>query len=98
MLGRGDVIGELAIDEGAEEERPGRKRDMRSLIDNMELLECGVEGVFDATVVDEPVDRPGSIGASPVFFMEERDGGGGWCRRGAKVALSWELDEAFRGG
>jgi hypothetical protein len=82
-------LGDEDNDDGAETARdPGRKRDIRDFKDMRD--ECGVAGVFDATVVEEAEagDR-GGMGPMPVedveldfggFFREDLIGdGAGMC-------------------
>lgn len=70
--------GEEYKEDGAEAARnPGRNRDTRNLSDISERLdECGVAGVFDATVVeDAEAGNRGRAGPTPVEDVELDVGG-----------------------
>lgn len=93
VLAPGDVPGEEREKSADEERDPGNNLDMRVLSDTSERLECGVEGVVEARVVDEVVERPGFMVAAEDaivlgFFKDERAGGGGSTSGGVLRLLS----------
>jgi hypothetical protein len=77
VLSLGEGVGDAIIEELAEEVRePGNKRDIR---EKREPLDRGIDRLDEVTVIDE---AGGSSDGTeelvfPVFFIAEREGGGG---------------------